>query len=254
MRAIHFGTRYASAIKTALLMLALSGAPLVQAETAAQPVLNAGDTWTYVVTVESGANGWRQTREQIDVVRTTSDRIYAEFKPAGSQQMPKEIVSGIDWSRSRNVNGTETIVNQPLSFPLSTGKAWETQYQETNPNPQHASESWDRHYKVTGMESVTVPAGTFNAIKIESEGQWTARLAPGVSAATHTVANANGATILMQTQRTTPSNATGRLYSAVWYVPEIGRWVKSVEEYYDANEVRTQRLTNELESYKRVQQ
>jgi hypothetical protein len=44
--------------------------------------------------------------------------------------------------------------------------------------------------------------------------------------------------------------ATGRLYKAFWYVPEIGRWVKSDEEYYGSNGVRTQRFTSELESFK----
>jgi hypothetical protein len=44
---------------------------------------------------------------------------------------------------------------------------------------------------------------------------------------------------------------TGRTYKAFWYVPEIGRWVKSVEEYYGSNGVRNERYTAELESYKR---
>ncbi|CAN0622677.1 protein of unknown function [Burkholderia multivorans] len=34
-------------------------------------------------------------------------------------------------------------------------------------------------------------------------------------------------------------------------MPEIGRWVKSVEEYYDSNGKRTQRFLSELESFKR---
>ena len=32
--------------------------------------------------------------------------------------------SGGDWSFVRNVNGKETTVNQPLAFPLSSGKTW----------------------------------------------------------------------------------------------------------------------------------
>ena len=52
------------------------------------------------------------------------------------------------------------------------------------------------------------------------------------------------------TRRASPVVATGRLYKAFWYVPEIGRWVKSDEEYYGSNGVRTQRFTSELESFK----
>jgi hypothetical protein len=33
-------------------------------------------------------------------------------------------------------------------------------------------------------------------------------------------------------------------------VPAVKRWVKSVEEYYDANGKRSARETEELESYK----
>jgi hypothetical protein len=55
----------------------------------------------------------------------------------------------------------------------------------------------------------------------------------------------------MQTRRTTPQQATGRLYKAFWYVPEIGRWVKAVEENYGSNGVRSQRVSGELEAFKR---
>lgn len=43
---------------------------------------------------------------------------------------------------------------------------------------------------------------------------------------------------------------TGRLYQAYWYALEVKREVKSVEENYDTNGVRSARFTIELESYK----
>jgi hypothetical protein len=54
----------------------------------------------------------------------------------------------------------------------------------------------------------------------------------------------------MQSQKVTPQTATGRLYKAFWYVPEIKRYVKSVEEYYNAGGVRNERYTEELDSFK----
>ena len=42
----------------------------------------------------------------------------------------------------------------------------------------------------------------------------------------------------------------GRTYKAFWYVPSQRRWVKSVEEYYSSNGVRSERYTTELESSK----
>ena len=37
--------------------------------------------------------------------------------------------------------------------------------------------------------------------------------------------------------------AAGYRYKAFWYVPEVGRWAKSVEEYYGSNGVRNERYT-----------
>jgi hypothetical protein len=218
------------------------------------PKLNAGDTWTYVNTIETAPNGWRQTHDQIVLLRTTSDHIYYETKQADATQPAKEVIAGIDWSRSRNVNGTETVVNQPLSFPLSVGKTWELKYTEAHPNVKHDSEALDMRFKVVGPESVNVPAGKFEAIKIEMEGEWTAQIAPVHSATSGIASNQTDTTVVMQTRNATSVVATGRLYKAFWYVPETGRWVKSVEEYYGGNGERSQRYSSELESFKHASQ
>ena len=47
--------------------------------------------------------------------------------------------------------------------------------------------------------------------------------------------NANGSTIVMQSHNNGTAEGTGKTYMAFWYVPAVGRWVKSVEEFYDAN-------------------
>ena len=74
------------------------------------------------------------------------------------------------------------------------------------------------------------------------------------SATTGALATQSGTTVVVQTRKATPAMATGRLYKAFWYVPEIGRWVKSDEEYYGSNGTRTQRFSSELESFKRASQ
>jgi hypothetical protein len=240
--------------KTVLLLISLAIPMLSHAQAASAPVLKTGDTWTYVDTVETGANGWRQTHEALVVTRATSDHIYYEAKQAGSTQAANELVVGADWSRVRNVNGVETTVNRPLAFPLSVGKTWEVKYSEAHPNPQHAMESLDTRFKVVGPETVEVAAGKFDAIKVEAEGEWTAQTAPVRSMGTGAVTTQAGTTVIAQTRNPVSVTATGRLYKAFWYVPETGRWVKSVEEYYNSNGVRTQRFTTELESFKRAGQ
>ena len=47
-----------------------------------------------------------------------------------------------------------------------------------------------------------------------------------------------------------PHTVSGRIYRAYWYVPDIKRYVKSVEESYNSSGFRTYRLTEELDSYK----
>lgn len=163
---------------------------------------------------------------------------------------PREQLIGPDWSRFRSVNGHETVVNKPLSFPLSIGKTWVVEYTEDHPNRQHSSEHIRTTYRVTGWEDVTVPAGTFHALKIEADGEWSAAIAPALAAVSGARLDAQGTTTVMQTNKIGAAIFTGRTYKAFWYVPAVKRCVKVVEEVYDPNGVRNQRYSDELESYK----
>lgn len=225
---------------------------LASAQSTPAPVLKPGDTWTYVNTVETGPNGWRQTRDQISIQRTTSDHIYLETQPSGGTQAPRELIVGADWSRSRSVNGTDTVIGRPLAFPLSVGKTWTVKYSESHPSPQLTSRAFDTHYKVVGPEAVTVPGGKFDAIKIEAEGTWTAETAPRQSVTSGMSHDSSGSTMIMQNRNGAPVELTGRTYKAFWYAPAVGRWVKSVEEEYDTAGVRSARYSSELASYRRA--
>lgn len=214
------------------------------------PVVKAGDTWVYRLTTERGASGWNQTEEEIKVTRVTATTILVATKAKDSTQPAKETLVGRDWSRMRDVNGKETVVNRPLVFPLSDGKSWDVVYTEENPNREHKSEKFASHLSVVGYETVEVPAGKFRALKIESEGHWEAVLAPSQNVVQGAQAGQGGATLVTQVQKTQERQASGRLYKAFWYVPEVKRWVKSLEEYYSSGGVRNERYTEELESFK----
>jgi hypothetical protein len=214
-----------------------------------RPLVVAGDSWTYRTTTEKGPAGWNQTHDEITVTRVTPARIFLSVKASGSTQPPKEIFVGNDWSRSRDVNGKETVVNRPFSFPLTQGRSWDVVYTEANPNKAHKSEKFDNHFTVAGFETVEVPAGKFRALKIESEGSWEAELAPGQTVVQGASVGQSGTTMVTQVQKTTSRETTGRTYKAFWYVPEVKRWVKSVEEYYSNAGVRNERYTQELESF-----
>ena len=183
-------------------------------------------------------------------MRVTDDGITLATHQVGATGTPAERMVGRDWSRFRSIGGKEVVVNRPLSFPLAAGKSWDLAYTDPAPtNRAHRSETFAEHYRVTGAEDIDVPAGHFHAIKIEASGQWAAEIAIGPTAIAATHADAHGATAISTTTAPLHGKVEGRLYKAFWYVPEVHRWVKSVEEYYDANGNRNERYTSELEAW-----
>jgi hypothetical protein len=241
-------------IRNAAVLLSLALPFSAIAQSAPAPNVKPGDTWTYTSTSERGPSGWNQTHEQVTVLRATPSHIYFESKIMGSTQAPGEVIAGADWSRERSVNGTDTVVNRPFAFPLSQGKTWNVEYAEQHPNRTFASQKWNSQYRVVGMEAVEVPAGKFQAFKVEAEGDWVAQLEPRQTVTQATQVEQGDTAMITHAQKIGPVQTTGRTYKAFWYVPEVGRWVKSVEEYYGSNGVRNERYTTELESYKRGDQ
>ena len=214
------------------------------------PPVKAGDTWAYQTVVETGTTGWTKTENELTVSRVSATTIYYSVKQSGSTQPPREAYASADWSRLRNVNGKETVVAHPMSFPLAIGKTWDLTYTEQHPNKRHRFEQWDHKYVVLGYENVDVPAGKFKALKIESEGHWNAELEPKNEVAQGAVTSNGSTTMVTQVQHNGAEPSSGRTYKAIWYVPEVKRWVKSVEEYYGSNGVRSERYTEELTAFK----
>lgn len=108
-----------------------------------------------------------------------------------------------------------------LSVPLRGGKTWETEWETENPRQ---TTRWRGKTQVMGVETVTVPAGTFQAFKLQFEGSY------------------NGSA------RVGTGSWTGSRKETVWYSPEAKRMVKSQWEersknYYNAE-------VNELKSLK----
>lgn len=229
---------------------ALAMCQLAVAQTVDAPKVKKGDSWIYRDTVEKGTNGWTQTRDELVVTRSTLSSIYYTIKQSGSNQPVRELIAGSDWSRLRNLDGVETVVNKPLAFPLGLGKTWDLQYKEMHPNKARKFEEWANKFQVIGYESVDVPAGKFDALKIESEGRWNAEIEPSQTVVQGAQTSQNNVTMETRVQKTEARPVSGRTYKAFWYAPEVKRWVKSVEEYYGSDGARSERFTSELESFK----
>jgi hypothetical protein len=233
-----------------LILVGLAVSSSAWSENLERPSVKQGDSWTYRTTIERGPSGWSQTDDEVTVSHATDRTIFLSIKQSASTQAPKEFFLGSDWSRSRDVNGKETVVNRPFAFPLSEGKSWDVVYTEENPNRNHKSEKFEAHFTVVGFETVEVPAGKFRALKIESEGHWEAELAPGQTVVQGAQTRPGSTTMVTEVQKTAATQASGRLYKAYWYAPEVKRWVKSIEEYYASSGVRNERYTQELEAFK----
>jgi hypothetical protein len=215
------------------------------AESLRAPRLNPGDSWTYENSNEARGTT-RVTHDVLTLTRVDARELAIEVHPVGTPGPGREILSGPDWSRVRSVNGKLTVVNQPLSYPLTLGKQWALDFSEDNPNRFHTREQWHMVYRVAGWEEITLPAGTFRALKIEGDGTWTADL-PSNTLVTRGRAP-NGTDVLTRTTQGARV-VSGRFLKTFWYVAEVHRWVRSEEDIYDSNGVRTARSVATLEAY-----
>jgi hypothetical protein len=220
------------------------------AQDLALPDIKPGDAWTYLTTTQLRAKPVDRSQEEFSVSGVTDSSIHCSVKKGGSKQPPGDLYSGRDWSRVRAVNGVDTVVNRPLSFPLSIGKTWDLEYTEQQPNKNHRWEKFSNKYVVVGFDSVEVPAGKFKALKIEVKGQWTAELASDKTEVQRSISFRNGSAVVTQSTQSVPRVVSGEMRKAIWYAPEVKRWVKTVEEYDASGGGVNERHITELLSYK----
>jgi hypothetical protein len=169
--------------------------PLARADS---PALKVGDTW--VVQSSDGRTGEKKPDLRLTVTEVTADNIIME-----SGKTRRTFTR--DWNIVEIKSGeTVTFSAKPnwtfYQFPLEVGKKWESQWETTD---SRQTIRWQGKSQVEAVESVTVPAGTFQAFKIRFEG------------------TSNG-----QVQG---YGWTGFRKETVWYSPDAKRAVKSEWEY-----------------------
>jgi hypothetical protein len=208
----------------ALCSFCAASAP-ASAEEIQQPKFTPEDTWVYH---EKSQRGAKVTEADVElaVVRFEGDDLLVAAKPAGSSQAPRQIMYKSDWSRFRGLNGVETVVMRPLSFPLSVGKAWSVEYTEINPNPAHSKEQLNIPFKAVGWEDVETPAGKFKALKIVANGTWVADVVARTRIDTG-VAGAPGAT-QMSRQDMVQGPRREKLTECGWLVYGNSVWLSCI--------------------------
>jgi hypothetical protein len=229
---------------------ALSLPALADTDSISAPVFKVGDSWVFDQTTEKGPAGFTQQRNDTAIERLNDSTMIVGVKRDGAPTAFEDHVVGADWSQRRVVEGEETVTTRPLTFPMSIGKSWTIDFTDNTLRGAQTFAHIHRTYKVVGWEDVTVPAGTFHALKIVADGLDKASIQVARSAVSGTVVGPGGATSIAHAQAGGQSALTRRTYSETYYVPEVKNWVKMIEEQYNTDDVRTQRITTVLVSYK----
>ncbi len=192
------------------LMLACVLTPMAVAEvTPARiegPAVKAGDVWIY-----NKLDGWNNVLEDISVVRVkrvAAEGIFMEATGLDGSNLAR-IQRTADFNLVRIEAPKFTKTTLPyypnFSFPLWVGKTWKGKvaFESTDQPGKEVRAELDG--RVVGYESVTVPAGTFFALKIELSGPYRA-------------SNLEG-------------SWTGRIEDTLWYAPQVRNAVRY--EYKD---------------------
>ncbi len=222
----------------------------LDAESVAQPAFRAGDSWVQERTTEKGSSGFAQVLLDMVVERVDGETMVVGLKRDGAPGNYEDQVVGTDWSHHRVLDGDDTVTVRPMKFPLRVGKTWSIDYTDNAHRGRQMQDHVRRTYKVVGWEDVTVPAGTFRAVKVEANGVDDAVVSVPNRAGS-TAMSTNGAALSVSgVQRGGLARVTRRTYAALYYVPEVKNWVKAVEEQYNTDVVLVLRETTTLMSWK----
>jgi hypothetical protein len=213
------------------------------------PTIKVGDSWVFDSTVEKGA-AFGQQRLDFTVERLDDDTMVLGIKRDEAPGPFEDHVVGQDWSHRLLADGEETVTTRPFSFPMSVGQRWSVDYVDSTRRGAQTSDHVRKTYKVVGWEDVTVPAGTFHAIKVEAHGVDLDTIQVPAAAVGGAVASSDGATSVSHTQRGGQDSLTRVTYAELYYVPKIKSYVKSIEEQYNADNIRLISETQVLVSYK----
>jgi hypothetical protein len=161
-----------------------------------RPQVKPGDSWSYRRMDYFTNQPDGRLRETVSFA---NERVIQVLARRGRND--KEIDSSYtaEWNQVATPNDRVLEPDQGLfKFPMRPGDTHEARYDVKVPREGRYEVRHQRRVKVIGWEEVTVPAGKFRALRIESEGPYQ-RLDTAIS---------------------------GTAKDTAWYVPEVKRYVK----------------------------
>lgn len=186
-----------------------------------RPVLNSGAQWVYQV-----RDGW--TNNETDKVtftfeRQDGDRLVFQRKAKASPE-GVEFRSDLDLNTcEKKLSGNEEVCARVMQFPLVKGG--QTSF-EHFPFPNREGHVQSKCTTME-MESVNVPAGRFDAWRIECKGFW---------------------------NYTAGQASSGALAQTYWYAPAVGRAVRFYSESRTSQGALNNKVISELVSYNQAAQ
>lgn len=187
-----------------------------------RPAVKVGDSWTY-----TAYDGWNRKVLGTSVLKVTSVGDVVEIlsqSKAGTIIAITETPDTNTISRvPRKGNAVQYSTHSGrIVFPLDVGKKWVVKSNFTIGETRRGSEELDA--TVVGWEKVTVPAGTFTALKITWTGYYR---------------SSDGA-----------QSGSGKVDVVLWYSPEVKRSVKSSYKEDNWNGQLSVWVETELAAYK----
>jgi len=160
-----------------------------------RPDIKVGDTWVY-----QGAD--LATGEKRQPVTSTVESVLDDRMVFQTGEQSETYTRELNMMEIRRGNSPTFSANPfwaRYQFPLEVGKQWEGKFDTVSRGGERGYR-WQWKVKVEGVESITVPAGTFEAIKLRLDGFYTCSRG---------------------------CDWSGRRTETIWYAPVVKRHVKT---------------------------
>lgn len=215
------------------------------------PAFRPGDSWVFEETLEKGQNGFDQRIMDLTIERVDDETMEVGVKRDGAPGNYIDQMVGKDWSKRQVIDGQERTTLRPFKFPLDPGQTWSVDFTDRTRRGQVLANRVERNYRATGWEDVTVPAGTYRAMKIEAQGTDTLVAdIPSTAVSGAAASPSGGATTVSHAQHGGRQTIVRQIRAELYYVPPIKDFVKVVEEQFNTDNVRISRHTTTLVSFK----
>jgi hypothetical protein len=152
------------AVAAAMVLLAAAHAHAHAQEAADRPVLRVGDRWVMARTDLWTGREIARTRTEVGAVDAGSVTVvHRTSSPAGDTAVQE--VAALDPETFTFASASRTGSLVELAFPLVVGKKWTSEFRTPSPLPSYVIPH-ARTAQVEAWETVRVPAGSFQALRI----------------------------------------------------------------------------------------